>query len=137
MQHFRWMNAENTILQVHVSENHFRIVEPDAHDWLTLSQRPDIVAYTPPPPLSAEQVLDAERARMVCSPAQMRLALHRMGLLKTVQAIASADAEASIVWEYATQIVRRSPFIDALGGANGFTPAQIDDIFRQAMQVQT
>jgi hypothetical protein len=76
-----------------------------------------------------------ERASMICTPAQMRLALHRMGLLAQVQAIADSDPEASIVWEYATSIVRTSPLIEALGA--DFTPEEIDDIFRAAMAVQT
>ena len=71
---------------------------------------------------------------LACSPAQMRLALHRAGLLTTVQAIADSDPEASIVWEYATQIMRESPFIAALGEGH-FTPAEIDDLFRAAMAV--
>ena len=78
-----------------------------------------------------EEILVAERAAMICTPAQMRLALHRMELLAQVQAIADADPEASIVWEYATQIERNSPLIEALG--SDFTPDQIDDIFRAAM----
>lgn len=130
----KWMDAEHTIIQMQVGPNSWRVVEPDSLDWATVSQRPDIAPYVPPTP---EQALQAERARMECSPAQMRLALHRAGLLSQVQAIADADPEASIVWEFATRIVRQSPLIAALGGANGFTPAQIDDIFRAAMQVQT
>ena len=90
--------------------------------------------YLPPEP-TPEEILAAERAAMVCTPAQMRLALHRLGLLAQVQGIADADAEASIVWEYATQIVRTSPLIEALSG--DFTPDQIDDIFRAAMAVET
>jgi hypothetical protein len=82
-----------------------------------------------------EELLAAERAAMICTPAQMRLALHRMGLLAQVQAIADSDPEASIVWEYATSIVRTSPLIEALGA--DFTPEEIDDIFRAAMAVQT
>ena len=89
----------------------------------------DVVQPTP------EQALAAERAAMVCTPAQMRLALHRMELLTQVQGIADSDPEASIVWEYATQIVRTSPLIEALG--TDFTPEQIDDIFRSAMAVET
>ena len=75
------------------------------------------------------------RKDMTCTPAQMRLTLHRMGLLAQVQAVADGDPEASIVWEYATQIVRNSPLIEALSG--DFTPEQIDDIFRSAMAVET
>lgn len=85
--------------------------------------------------LDPAEALAAERAAMVATPAQMRLTLHRMGLLATVQAIADADPEASIVWEYALTIQRTSPLIDALGGPEGFTPEQIDDLFRAAMAV--
>ena len=74
----------------------------------------------------------AWRATLQCTPAQMRLTLHRAGLLATVQAIADSDPEAKILWEYATQIIRNSPFIDALGSAS-FTPTQIDDLFVAAM----
>jgi len=89
--------------------------------------------YVAPPAPTPEEVLQAERTAMVCTPAQMRLTLHRAGLLAQVQEIADSDPEASIVWEYATQIVRNDPFIDALGG--DFTPEQIDDLFRSAMAV--
>lgn len=73
---------------------------------------------------------------MVCSPAQMRLELLAAGLLDQVQSIADSDPAASIVWEYATRIERTSHLVDALGGQNGFTPEQIDDIFRAAMQIE-
>jgi hypothetical protein len=95
----------------------------------------NIVDLPDPTPEEQEQALQAERASMICTPAQMRLALHRMGLLAQVQAIADSDPEASIVWEYATSIVRTSPLIEALGA--DFTPEEIDDIFRAAMAVQT
>jgi hypothetical protein len=62
----------------------------------------------------------------------MRIALHRLGLLATVQAIADADPEASIIWEYATVIVRESPLIAALGTGH-FTAAEIDNLFTAAM----
>ena len=88
------------------------------------------------PEIDPAEALAQQRAYMICSPAQMRLTLHRMGLLPQVQAIAGADPEASIVWEYATQIVRNSPLIDALGGPEGFTPEQVDDIFRAAMEIE-
>lgn len=83
------------------------------------------------PVIDPAEALSAERAAMVASPAQVRLTLHQMGLLDTVQAMADADPQASIVWEYATQITRTSPFIEALKG--DFTGEQIDEIFRYAM----
>lgn len=82
------------------------------------------------------QAIIEERNRMTCSPAQMRIALHRAGLLPMVQEIASSDPEASIVWEYATQIVRNSPLIAALGTGN-FTEEQIDGLFAAAMEIKT
>ena len=94
-----------------------------------------VAPYTPPPEPTPEEILAAERAAMICTPAQMRLVLHRMDLLAQVQAIADGDPEASIVWEYATQIVRTSPLIEAL--ATNFTPEQIDDTFRAAMALDT
>jgi len=74
------------------------------------------------------------RARMQCSPAQMRLALHRAGLLAQVNAIAAADPEASIVWEYATVILRDSPLIAALGQGH-FTDDEIDALFLSAQAI--
>ena len=88
-----------------------------------------------PTPEEIAAALEQERAAMICTPAQMRLALHRMDLLAQVQGIADSDPEASIVWEYATQIIRTSPLIEALG--TDFTPEQIDEIFRAAMAVET
>ena len=70
-----------------------------------------------------------------CSPAQIRLALHRAGRLAEVQAIADSNAEASIVWEYATIIERESPFIEALKGGR-FTDDEIDAIFIAAQQIR-
>ena len=74
-------------------------------------------------------------APLQCTPAQMRLTLHRAGQLATVQDIADSDPEASIVWEYATVIVRDSPFIAALSAASGLTDVQIDALFDEAMSV--
>ena len=93
---------------------------------------PDELAELP----SHEDLIGQARRQMVCSPAQMRLALLSLGLLDQVQGIADSDPAASIVWEYAARIERLSPLVYALGGPNGFTPEQIDDIFRAAMQVQ-
>ena len=81
------------------------------------------------------EALAAWRANAVISQAQARLTLLQLGLLTAVQDIADADPAASIVWEYADEIRRASPFIDGLGKAK-FTPEQIDDIFRYAMDLK-
>ena len=95
------------------------------------------------PEPTPEEILAADRAAMTCTPAQMRVALDDMEapddatktMLDVVEGIVAQDRKASIVWEYATQIVRTSPLIEALG--SDFTPEQIDDIFRAAMAVET
>ena len=84
---------------------------------------------------SGKRVIVETKTPLQCTPAQMRLTLHRAGLLATVQAIADGDPEASIVWEYATLIVRDSPFIIALEAQSGLTGAEIDAIFAAAMLV--
>lgn len=85
------------------------------------------------------EMTDAERdARqgVCCSPAQMRIALHRAGMLDTVNDVAASDAEANIVWEYATLILRQSPLIDAMKGQAGMTDEQIDALFASASQIE-
>ena len=71
---------------------------------------------------------------LVCSPSQIRLALHRAGKLAQVEAIAATDPEAKIIWEYATEIHRDSPLIAAMG-ARLFTDAEINDLFLAAMDI--
>ena len=91
----------------------------------------DRVALVLPP--TAAEALAQERSTMRCRAAAMRLVLHRQGLLAPVRAIADSDSEASIVFEYEPEFSRNDPFITSLGGPNGFTPEQIDDLFRAAM----
>ena len=110
----------------------FESLKGSAPDWH------DAPVSSPPEP-----PIDEQRAAMTCSPAQMRVALDDMEapddatktMLDVVEGIVAQDRKASIVWEYATQIVRTSPLIEALG--KDFTPEEIDDIFRLAMAVET
>jgi len=83
----------------------------------------------------AAQERDATLQAMVASPAQTRLTLLQLGLLGTVQAIADSDPQAAVVWEYASEIRRTNALIDALAG-DGFTSAQIDDIFIYAIALE-
>ncbi len=75
-----------------------------------------------------------DRSKMKCTPAQMRVALHRMGELSNVQVIADSNPEASIVWEYATEITRNSPFISALASGH-YTDDKIDAMFLAASEI--
>ena len=101
------------------------------------ARRRKIVGYIDepaPPEPTPEELLARERARMSCRAAAMRLVLHRSGLLQQVQAIADSDPEASIVWEYEPIYRRNDQFVEALG-VEAFTPEQIDDMFREAMNL--
>ena len=129
----KYMTPDNSGILAMREDGTAIFVEPHMPQWSQVSSI--ATPYEPNPEPTPEQLLEQERAAMVCTPAQMRLALHRMELLAQVQGIADSDPEASIVWEYATQIVRTSPLIEALSG--DFTPEQIDEIFRAAMGVQT
>ena len=134
MQQLKWMDANNTILQVETAPNTYRIVEAGNPDWPALSQRDDIAPYVAPPEPTPEEVLAAERSEMSCRAASMRRVLHRMDLLAQVQAIVDSDPEASIVWEYEPVYKRNDPFVEALG-VDAFTPEQVDDLFREAMKL--
>ena len=116
---YQWGNNSPPIMLAVYSDGRVRVVDNPDEFAVAVSSSPMPVNGSTP-------------ARLQCSPAQMRLTLYRAGLLPTVQAIADSDPEASIVWEYATVIVRESPLIAALG-AGHFTAAEIDDLFYAAM----
>jgi len=66
------------------------------------------------------------------SPLQARRALAQAGLLAKVEEIVSASPEAYMAWEYAVEIRRDDPMIDALSIAAGLTPGTVDALFRRA-----
>ena len=107
--------------------------DPETAELYSRALAGDVAAYVAPP----EPTLQDQRADMVASPAQMRLALLAAGRLDAVEAIVAADPRASIVWEYSTAYRRSSPLIDALGGPGGFTPEEIDALFIAAAQIDT
>lgn len=68
---------------------------------------------------------------------QARRALFAAGLLDAVNtAVAAADVDTQVTWEYATEVRRASPFIAALGPSLGLSAAQIDDLFRAASAIE-
>lgn len=87
--------------------------------------------------------LALERAAMVVTPRQIRLALSAAGLLSAVNAHVALDETASVTWEYALQIERNSPVISALAATftdpdTGLTitAEKIDDLFRAAALIE-
>ena len=120
MLNARYANADNTSIIV-TEGNRSICVDNDDDMWQ------EAIALNPRPYNGGKAAIDQ------VTPAQIRLALYRAGLLDQVQAIADSDPEASIVWEYATTIYRNSPFIEALKG--NFTDEQIDQLFATAAEI--
>lgn len=89
--------------------------------------------------VTTEQALEQERARMVASAMQIRLALLASGRLAEVEGIvAAADTATQIAWDKATEFRRNSPTIAALAPEADppFTPPDLDALFRAAMQIE-
>lgn len=87
--------------------------------------------------LTPEEQLAAERAAMVCSPLQGRLALRQAGLLASVEAaIVAADDVTKDAFEYAVEWRRNSAMMQTLASTIGVTAEQMDDLFRAAMQIE-
>lgn len=92
---------------------------------------------TPPDP-QPEIDLNNWRNMASCTPFQGRIALVNADLMSQVDAIMAdpnTPQETKIAWEYAIEWRRMSPMIVSLGGALGLTAEQIDDLFKQAQQI--
>ena len=67
---------------------------------------------------------------------QARLALLSVGLLDDAEVvIAAAGRAAQLEWEYAVVVDRSNPAVAAVQQQQGFTDAQIDDLFREAAKL--
>lgn len=66
------------------------------------------------------------------TPRQARLKLLEVGLLDDLEAIISTNRAWQIEWEYATEVRRDSPLIDAIATQAGMTSEQIDQLFVEA-----
>lgn len=126
-----YINAESSMIRATRADDTHVILEPISGDRWNMAIDGEYGTIAPFNPTPA---IDLERASMRASPAQIRVALHRSGQLDTVQGIVDGDAEASIIFEYATVIERNSSLIAALGAAS-FTDEEIDEMFRAAMAV--
>ena len=74
-----------------------------------------------------------------CTRRQAKIALHRSGLLDTVETHMNSpdvDMEARLTWTESYRFSRRSSMFDILGPELGLTPEQIDDLFRAAQSIE-
>lgn len=80
-------------------------------------------------PWSADEV-QAWRSGLSCGPLQLRRALRQLGLAAAVKtAMAQADEEAQEDWEYASEIRRMEPMIEAMRRGLGNTAEEVDQLF--------
>ena len=71
---------------------------------------------------------------------QARLMLHRTGVLASVETVIAAmpepaRTEAQIEWEFASEILRVSPLVSALGAALGLDDNALDALFAEAAKL--
>jgi hypothetical protein len=69
------------------------------------------------------------------TPRQARLKLLEVGLLDDLEAVITTNRAWQIEWEYATEVKRDSPLIDAVATQAGLTSDQIDQMFIEASKL--
>jgi hypothetical protein len=69
------------------------------------------------------------------TPAQCRVMLHRLELLKEVEGLIAKDAELSIWWEYSLSIERENEHVLNLASKLKWESEQLDDFFIDASQI--
>ena len=66
------------------------------------------------------------------TPRQARLKLLEVGLLDELEVVITTNRAWQIEWEYATEVKRDSPLIEAIATQSGLTEEQIDQMFKEA-----
>jgi hypothetical protein len=69
------------------------------------------------------------------TPRQARLKLLEANLLDNLEAVITTNRAWQIEWEYATEVKRDSPLIDAVASEAGLTEEQIDQMFIEASKL--
>ena len=84
--------------------------------------------------LTAEEVLKASVPNSI-TPRQARLKLLETDLLDNLEVVIATNRAWQIEWEYATEVKRDSPIIDAVAVQAGLTELQIDTMFIEASKL--
>lgn len=87
-----------------------------------------IAPYVEPEPLP-------EPVPQVITMRQARLQLLEVGLLDDVEAIVAHDRKSQIEWEYASEVYKQSPLIEAVKEDMSLTDEQIDNMFIAASKL--
>lgn len=103
-------------------------VDPDNRDYQEFLASGEVPAPWVEPPAPLPTVVSAFQARA---------ALASAGLLGTVNAMmdASTDVQAKLAWEYATELLRTSPTVVAMGAALQLDDAALDALFIAASTI--
>ena len=130
MKHFK--NADNAVFAYEADGSQDAFILPDLVP--ITEEEADALRF---PPVDPAVALATERAGMVVSRMQARIALHNAGHLAAVEAaVATADPVTQIAWSDAQEFRRSSPTIAALAGAVGLTDEALDDLFRAAALIE-
>ena len=71
----------------------------------------------------------------VITPLQAKLQLHAMGLFDEVEAMVASDKQTQLYWEYALEIRRDHPTLQAMASALGLNDEQLDEMFMEASKL--
>lgn len=128
---YQYQNAEKTMILIDHGKNHSELIEPGSKGWDDANAG-YVAPFAPP---SAQDLLADERAWMVCSRLQARLAIGP----DTCAALDEMADDLKTPWAlrqtllYAPEWRRNHQSMDELGWALGYDHARIDDMFRLAM----
>lgn len=93
-------------------------------------------------PWYSEEAIDKEVAKRKeelkvksITPRQARLKLLELGLLDSLEVIITTNRAWQIEWEFATEVKRDSPLVDAVAAQAGMTDEQLDTMFKEAAKL--
>lgn len=69
------------------------------------------------------------------TPRQARLKLLELGLLDSLEVIITTNRAWQIEWDFATEVKRDSPLVDAVATQAGMTDEQLDAMFKEAAKL--
>ena len=142
MRNLKYMNADGTAIYAERDGGagvFLEAVEGPLGDLYRLAKGGalgKIAAYDPPPAPTEAELLAVERADMRCSPLQGILALGEAEWGKVLAYRETATWGEKAIIDHAGLWRRNSENIAFFGHLLQYTPTQIDNLFRAAMQIE-
>ena len=93
------------------------------------------------PPISDEAIDKAVAKRKdelkvkVITPLQAKMQLDKIGLLDDVEVMVASNRQTQLYWEYALEIRRDHPTLQAVASALGLNDEQLDEMFMEASKI--